>query len=110
MIVRHLILPNDAAGSEDSLTWLAEEVSPTVTVSIMSQYFPTHRALNIPELARTITGEEYSAVVEVVNRLGLENGWLQELSAPASYRPDFSKGSHPFEAEMGQDSGVTGAE
>jgi putative pyruvate formate lyase activating enzyme len=40
VIVRHLILPNGLAGSEDSLTWLAHEVSPTVTVSLMSQYHP----------------------------------------------------------------------
>lgn len=105
MIVRHLILPNDAAGSEDSLKWLVEEVSPTVTVSIMAQYFPAHRAVSIPELARTITGEEYSSVVEIVNRLGLENGWLQEMSAHANYRPDFERETHPFEVDRESEQG-----
>jgi putative pyruvate formate lyase activating enzyme len=44
LIVRHLILPNGVAGSLESLSWLAQELSPTVTVSIMSQYLPLHRA------------------------------------------------------------------
>ena len=97
LIVRHLILPNRLAGSRASLTWLAREVSPSVTVSIMSQYYPCHHALDIPELSRTITYEEYSEVADLAEKLGLENGWLQEMDAPANYLPDFNKEGHPFE-------------
>ncbi len=97
LIVRHLILPNGLAGSEDSLTWLVREVSPTVTVSIMSQYFPAHRAPRIPLLARTISPSEYSEVVKLVARLGLENGWLQEMGASENYLPDFVRPGHPFD-------------
>ncbi len=97
LIVRHLILPNGLAGSEESLTWLVRGVSPTVTVSIMSQYFPAHRASRIPSLSRTISLSEYSEVVELVNRLGLENGWLQEMGAAENYLPDFTRESHPFD-------------
>jgi putative pyruvate formate lyase activating enzyme len=101
LIVRHLILPNGLAGSEESLTWLADHVSPTVTVSIMSQYFPAHRASRIPALSRKISPEEYSEVVGLVNRLGLENGWLQEMEAPENYLPDFTHEGHPFESPAG---------
>ena len=101
VVVRHLVLPGDLAGSEGSLTWLVTEVSPTVTVSIMSQYFPAHKAKDLPELARTITAEEYSSVVEIVERLGLENGWLQEMGADSNYRPDFDRDQHPFESTTG---------
>jgi len=96
LIVRHLILPNRLAGSQESLTWLADEVSPTVAVSIMSQYFPAHRALRTSSLSRTVSASEYSEVVELVHRLGLENGWLQEMGASDSYLPDFERKSHPF--------------
>ncbi|MFC1941205.1 radical SAM protein [Chloroflexota bacterium] len=96
LIVRHLILPNRLAGSQDSLTWLVNEVSPTVTVSIMSQYFPTHRAPRIPSLSRTISASEYSEVVDLVDRLGLENGWLQEMGASDNYLPDFAREECPF--------------
>jgi len=100
LIVRHLVLPNGLAGSEDSLTWLVREVSPTVTVSIMSQYFPTHRAWRIPSLSRTILPSEYSEVVKLVDRLGLENGWLQEMGASQSYLPDFTQKGRPFESTV----------
>jgi putative pyruvate formate lyase activating enzyme len=100
LIVRHLILPNGLAGSQDSLTWLVNEVSPTVTVSIMSQYFPAHCASRVPLLSRPISTSEYSEVVELVNRLGLENGWLQELESFRDYLPDFARDGHPFDSAV----------
>ncbi|HLB28415.1 MAG TPA: radical SAM protein, partial [Dehalococcoidales bacterium] len=98
LIVRHLVLPNGIAGSRETLTWLAHEISPEVTVSIMSQYYPAHHATGIPALSRRITPAEYAEVVDIVNELGLENGWLQEMDAPDTYQPDFERQGHPFEA------------
>ena len=96
LIVRHLILPNGLAGSEDSLAWLAREISPAVTVSIMSQYSPQHRAQRIPLLARTISISEHAAVLKLLDELGLENGWVQEMGASENYLPDFEREGHPF--------------
>jgi len=102
LIVRHLILPNRLAGSQESLAWLAGEVSPTATVSIMSQYFPTHKAPQVPLLARKITAAEYSEVIELLDRLGLENGWVQELGAASTYLPDFNAEGDPFSLTISQ--------
>jgi putative pyruvate formate lyase activating enzyme len=99
LIVRHLILPGGLAGSRDSLSWLAREVSPTITLSVMSQYYPCYKAPQIPELARTITCAEYTEVVNLLEEMGLENGWLQEMDAPANYLPDFNREGHPFESK-----------
>jgi len=96
LIVRHLILPNGMAGSEDSLAWLAQEISPAVTVSIMSQYSPQHRAQRIPRLARTLSASEYEAVLGLLDEVGLENGWVQEMGAAENYLPDFEREGHPF--------------
>jgi putative pyruvate formate lyase activating enzyme len=96
LIVRHLILPNGLAGSEDSLTWLAREVSPAVTISIMSQYFPAYRAQRIPALSRKISASEYSTVLKLLDDLGLENGWVQGMGAQENYLPDFERKGHPF--------------
>jgi len=104
LIVRHLILPNRLAGSRDSLTWLANEVSPTVTVSIMSQYFPTHRAGQTPLLDREITLAEYSEVIGLLDELGLENGWVQEIGASGNYLPDFAREGHPFDSVLSSSS------
>jgi len=97
MIVRHLILPNDISGSKESLTWLSKEVSTEITVSIMSQYYPAYRAPRIPLLSRRISAAEYKEVVRAVEKLGMENGWLQGLGAAEYYLPDFNKKDHPFE-------------
>ena len=95
LIVRHLILPGGIAGSEESLGWLVREVSPQVAVSIMSQYYPAHRAFKYRELSRKITPREYEEVAEIVARLGIVNGWMQGMESTESYRPDFEK-ENPF--------------
>jgi putative pyruvate formate lyase activating enzyme len=101
LIVRHLVLPHRLAGSEESLRWLAEEVSAGVTVSIMAQYSPASRAQRVPELSRPITAAEYGEVLQLLDRFGLEDGWVQELSASDSYLPDFERQEHPFQADLG---------
>ena len=96
LIVRHLILPNGLANSEETLTWLAQELSPTVTVSIMSQYLPLHKAQRMPLLSRKISPAEYETVLRLLSDAGLENGWIQEMGAADSYVPDFEREGHPF--------------
>lgn len=100
LMVRHLILPNNLAGSRDSLTWLAWEVSSEVTVSIMSQYSPQNRAKDFSELSRPISTSEYEMVLKILDELGLEEGWVQELGVEESYLPDFDREEHPFEANL----------
>ncbi len=102
LIVRHLILPNRIAGSEESLHWLAHEISPTVTVSIMSQYYPSHKAKDKRLLPRTISEAEYDEVLRLLDEVGLESGWVQEMGAAENYLPDFEREGHPFSlaAEM----------
>jgi putative pyruvate formate lyase activating enzyme len=102
LIIRHLILPNRLAGSYDSLTWLVHDISPNVTVSIMSQYYPIHLATRIAELCRKISASEYSEVLELVDKLGLENGWIQGTDAAENYLPHFEQDSHPFQPEKAE--------
>ncbi|MDD5191009.1 MAG: radical SAM protein [Dehalococcoidales bacterium] len=97
LIVRHLILPNDLAGSEASLSWLVREISPAVFVSIMAQYYPTHLADQFPEINRRISTEEYERVTALLANLEIDNGWVQDMDAPDSYRPDFERENHPFQ-------------
>jgi putative pyruvate formate lyase activating enzyme len=98
LIVRHLVLPNGLAGSQESLRWLAREIGPSVTVSVMSQYSPQHRAGRKRLLKRTISQAEYDEVLRFLSELGLENGWVQEMGASEEYLPDFEREGHPFEA------------
>lgn len=98
LIVRHLILPNGLAGSRDTLAWVARELSPRLTVSIMSQYYPAHRAARVPLLSRRVSANEYADVLELLDEFGLHSGWVQELDSAENYQPDFQREGHPFAA------------
>ncbi len=102
LIVRHLILPGRLAGSRESLAWLVGEISPSVTVSIMAQYNPSHRAGQVPGLGRAINRQEYAEVMELLEELDIGNGWVQELDASDHYMPDFDREGHPFEPAIGK--------
>jgi putative pyruvate formate lyase activating enzyme len=78
VIVRHMVLPGGLSQAPEVLSWLASALSPTVPVSLMSQYFPAHRALDHPVLNRKISEAELGAAVAALENAGLENGWLQE--------------------------------
>jgi putative pyruvate formate lyase activating enzyme len=97
LLVRHLVLPNDQSQTREVLTFLARDVSPHVAVSLMAQFHPCHRSMEHPLLLRTVGPSEYARAVEALERLGLQEGYVQELTAPAHYLPDFSRDGHPFE-------------
>jgi putative pyruvate formate lyase activating enzyme len=97
MIIRHLVLPGQVADSLAVLRWIADELSPDMHLSLMSQYYPTSCLAGHPELSRTISEAEYETVKEELERLGFHRGWVQELTSPDSYRPDFSR-EKPFES------------
>lgn len=78
MIVRHMLLPEDLSGTRECLAFLAQTLGTGVWVSLMSQYFPAHRALHQPPLDRRVTREEYERAIDALQDLGLENGFLQE--------------------------------
>jgi len=96
LIIRHLVLPNDIAASRETLTWIRDTLGKETTLSVMSQYFPTHRALTMPLLDRKIRESEYRKVLSVLETLGMDNGWAQEFEASDYYRPEFEDRDRPF--------------
>lgn len=89
VIVRHLILPGYVENSKRVLDFLAD-FDKTLLVSLMSQYFPTPKVKDYPELNRRITQSEYDELIHYFFRIGLDNGFCQELSsAIEDYVPDF---------------------
>ena len=77
VIVRLLILPNNVSGTIDTLRFLKEEVSEDIFLSVMSQYHPTYKAGEYPEIARRINKKEYEDVIKEAEKLGFTNGWIQ---------------------------------
>ena len=89
VIVRHLILPGRAAESRAVLDWIAREL-PGAWVSLMAQDVPMGDVAGVDQLSRRLTRREYESVVEHLFRLGLEDGFVQELSsAEEKYIPAF---------------------
>jgi putative pyruvate formate lyase activating enzyme len=78
LIIRHLILPNDLAGSEKTFGFIAKEISDKIHVSLMGQYFPSFQATEDVLIKRKITSEEYELAKESFFKTGLTLGWMQE--------------------------------
>ena len=88
-IVRHLILPGCAEESMRILDWIAENL-PGAWVSLMAQYLPFGNVAGLDALDRRLFPEEYEAVVDHLMELGLEDGFVQELSSSdEKYIPSF---------------------
>ncbi len=74
LLIRHLVLPNDLAGSERILKFIAQEISKDTYVNIMAQYRPEGEAYKYEELSRRITRDEFMKVLELAKDLGLTRG------------------------------------
>lgn len=98
LIVRHLVLPGFVEESKKALRILAEEISPGIHLSLMSQYFPVDSVKHHPLLSRTLSEEEYMEVVDEMDSLGFRNGRIQEMNSSMNYIPDFNK-QNPFEQQ-----------
>jgi putative pyruvate formate lyase activating enzyme len=85
MLIRHLVLPEDLAGTEKVMEFIAREISPDSYVNIMDQYHPCWHVLEdghplYRKLKRRITGKEYSHAVDVAHRAGIHRGIPWEYS------------------------------
>lgn len=78
IIIRHLVLPNNIAGTERVMEFIANRISGDSYISLMSQYFPCYKANGLPEISRRITCEEYKAAKASMEKYNLHNGWTQE--------------------------------
>ena len=91
MIVRHMVLPGGIKDACAVLEWLKENLPlDNVWVSVMSQYTPFYKSGEYPEIHRRLNQKEYNAVLDALDSLEIENGFVQELSsAKEEYTPDF---------------------
>jgi len=71
LLVRHLVLPDNLAGTGEVMRFLAEEISPHTYVNVMAQYRPCFRAREYPGLDRPLTPAEYREAVRLAREAGL---------------------------------------
>jgi putative pyruvate formate lyase activating enzyme len=71
LLVRHLVLPNRIAGTEEVLRFIAEQISTNTYLNLMDQYRPCYRAGDFPELDRPISRGEFRDALDIARRHGL---------------------------------------
>ncbi len=90
LIVRHLLLPGQGGDSKKILRYLHCTYGNDIYVSIMNQYTPLRHTAKIPDLDRRITPEEYEKILTFADKIGIENGYMQEGGTAAeSFIPTF---------------------
>jgi len=81
LMIRHLVMPNGVSGTKEVIDWIAANLPRDTYVNIMSQYRPTHKAFDYPEISRPLSRDEYADAVRSAREAGLTNldiqGWFR---------------------------------
>ena len=73
LLIRHLVLPENMAGTDGFVRWVASELGPETHVNIMGQFAPQFRAHEYPPLSRRPTREELAQAMRWAREAGLRN-------------------------------------
>ncbi len=84
MIIRHLVLPHGLAGTEQIARFMAEAFAGKCAISLMTQFFPAHRAREFPEIRRRLHRREFQEALDILHRYELQLGWMQEKCGECS--------------------------
>ena len=71
LLVRHLILPNNLAVTEEVMKFVAG-LSKNTFINLMDQYYPCHKAYEYPKLSRRITKKEHQKSIKLAKKYGLK--------------------------------------
>ncbi len=90
VIVRHLLLPGQLYAAKTLLKKLYDTYGNQIYYSLMSQYTPLPHVKDYEELTERVTKEAYDNLVDYAVRLGIQNGFTQDLDvAEESFIPHF---------------------
>ena len=88
VLVRHMMLPGRLEDSKRIVRFLWERYGRSVLYSIMSQYTPLGCFERCPELNERVSAEEYEALLDYADGLGMEDYyWQQGGAAMESFIP-----------------------
>ena len=73
VLLRHLVMPSGAAGTDEIMQWITRELSPDTYVNLMAQYRPAGQvsATRYSEINRSITAGEFRQAREAFGAAGL---------------------------------------
>ena len=79
LLIRHLVLPGLSGDSLAVLDWIKANM-PSAGVSLLAQYTPAYKAGKFKEINRRLTANEYRSVASHLSAIGLNEGFMQQLS------------------------------
>jgi len=71
LMIRHLILPNNIAGTDKFIKFVAENFPKNTYLNLMAQYRPEYKAFDYPELSRRLKRSEYREALGLARKYGL---------------------------------------
>ena len=71
VLVRHLVLPEDVAGTRAIMRFIAQEISTRTYVNIMSQYRPCGDLSHSKSLQRSVSIQEYRDAISAAKAEGI---------------------------------------
>ena len=74
LLIRHLVLPNNLAGTQRVMEFIANELSPDSYVNLMAQYRPAYNAFEYPVLERPPSYEEFAQALQHTIEAGIHRG------------------------------------
>lgn len=72
LLVRHLVMPNNTAGTESIMAFLADEISPNTYVNVMDQYRPCGYAHQDALINRRLKAREFREAIDAAKSAGLK--------------------------------------
>ncbi len=74
LLIRHLVMPGDIAGTREVTRWIARELSPTTYVNVMAQYYPAGKVSRseYAEINRRVLPSEHEWALDEARRAGLD--------------------------------------
>ena len=108
VMVRHLVIPGHLETTRQVLAWFSENCTGSgrggrgngnrrALLSLMTQYTPVKASGAIP--SRYVAKKEYEAVLSMLEELGIDDGFCQELVTGSGWLPDFAR-PNPFSSEL----------
>jgi putative pyruvate formate lyase activating enzyme len=98
VIVRHLVLPGLLESTREVLRWFAETMHGRALLSVMFQYTPNSRAVSARAgrvSRRRLLAPEIRRVLDWLEALEIEEGFVQEAVEQDLWLPDFGR-RNPF--------------
>jgi putative pyruvate formate lyase activating enzyme len=71
LLVRHLVMPNDLAGSRKIFDFIAREISKNTYINVMGQYHPSGYAVGRKDIGRRPSGKEMIEAMQAARNAGL---------------------------------------